>query len=264
METYRGQFTEDFERESYEAYLSLLENSENLIAECIRKESPEPGDLRIFNIDPPFYLLITRKIDDNLYEVIPFTEFWALARTSANPPQMVLRNYKLTLSPLPFKYYFLEELLFNYSCRLIKVKGEDVRHIVKYVETARLDKVSELTRKFFEKETERIGKFSMSSILTALDRLEEEPIVLELPEEAYEREVAYAALGDCFRGENWLGVVENEVLHLYLPQELLGKEISIKYGDKEIFRGALNEIHFLITLKAKYYDLEGKLNVQVL
>jgi hypothetical protein len=98
-----------------------------------------------------------------------------------------------------------------------------------------------------------------------LDKEEKKEFIIEMPEEVEEQlALAYAATQEALKGENWLGVREGDILYLYLPMELLGKEIIVKYGERELYRGPVETSPIKLKLKGKNYDLEGKLHVQLL
>jgi len=162
--------SKELKKEMYKSYLDLLENAEeNLLAECEEKKSPQVGEIRIFNIDPPFYLLVSKKIKGNLYEVIPFTEFWSLVGNSKISLLIRVKKYRLTLSPLPFTYYFSEELLTKYSC-VITTVGEDVIKTTReYVRKVTILDFDEISVEFLKRETSRIGRFFVASVLTSLE-----------------------------------------------------------------------------------------------
>jgi len=256
----------DLEKRIYQGYLELLRKGEkNLLVECNEKKEVFIGDVRIFNVDPPFYLLITKQLSEELFEVVPFTEYWILAKTSRISPKVKIKKYSLTISPLPYKYYFLKELLFKYSCTLARVNERVVSKVLGYVEKAEHQGSSLWTLRFLKKERDRISPFSVASVLIALDKEEKKEFIIEMPEEVEEElALAYAATQEALKGENWLGVREGDTVYLYLPMEILGKEIIVKYGDRELYRGSVETSPIKLKLKGKNYDLEGKLHVQLL
>jgi hypothetical protein len=266
MENSRLPIPFDLEKRIYQGYLELLRKSDkNLLVECDKKREVLIGDVRIFNVDPSFYLLITKKLSEELFEVVPFTEYWILAKTSRIPPKIKIKKYSLTISPLPYKYYFLEELLFKYSCTLTRVNERVISKVLDYVEKAEYQGSSLWTLRFLKEERDRISLFSMASVLITLDKEEKKEFIIEMPEEVEEElALAYAATQEALKGENWLGVREGDILYLYLPMELLGKEIIVKYGEREVYRGPIETSPIKLKLKGKNYDLEGKLHVQLL
>ena len=115
---------------------------------------------------------------------------------------------------------------------------------------------------------------SLSSVIYEVVREEEAKggVVIEFPthlkEEIESRtELARAAQPTSYlRGENWLGVVEEGRLILYLPRDYVGKKVSISIKDKVIYEGIGEEV---ITIEnfpeaSSYTFLEEELHVQVL
>jgi len=160
----------ELKKEMYKSYLELLENAEeDLLTECSEKKPPLVGEIRIFNIDPPFYLLVSKRIKEDLYEVIPFTEFWNLVSNSKISLLIRVKKYRLTLSPLPFTYYFSGELLTKYSCVITTVEGSVVETVREYVGKVTLLDFDEVSVDFLRKESGRIGKFFVASIFNSFE-----------------------------------------------------------------------------------------------
>ncbi len=233
-----------------------------------RKPS-EVGQVRLFFMTPPEFVLVIKK-DDNLNVIVPLTSYLQLAITDKYPPLIKWRGYNLV--PLPFWVYANEKLLEKYSVPVFKIK--DVEVIKNYVKTAKTKGIGEWREKFIKKTAERFKDLSLSSVIYEVVREEEAKggVVIKFPTDLKREiesrtELARAAQPASYlRGENWLGVVEEGNLILYLPKDYVGKKVSISIKDKVIYEGIGEEV---ITIKdvpeaSSYTFLEEELHVQVL
>ncbi|MEO0251839.1 MAG: hypothetical protein ABIM44_06330 [candidate division WOR-3 bacterium] len=256
----------NLEEELYRTYESLLKEGKQTPAEADVKTSPEIGDLRIFLIDPPIYLVIAEYLEDELYMCIPLTEFWFLAKTSRIPPKIVLKRYKIVLSPLPFRTYFTRRVLYTYTKKLASLNNEYISQIVKYVDGVNY-KVGGIRQKFMESEIRRLGPHVIGNIMEYLSQLEEEeePYIL-LPDVALDRSYALASTTNAFKGKNWLGVYEDDILYIYLPEELVGKKIRITFFGQVVYEGELKAHLLKIRVKdrSQLAHIQEELYVQVL
>ncbi len=233
-----------------------------------RKPSKE-GQVRMFFMTPPEFVLVLRKEGD-LNVIVPLTSYLQLAITDRYPPLIKWRG--LNLVPLPFWVYANEKLLQKYSVPVFRIKK--LQPIKEYVKTARTKGIGEWREKFIKKTAERFKDLNLSSIIYEVMREEEASsgIVIKFPaalkEEIESRtELALAAQPASYlKGNNWFGVVEENKLILYLPEDFIGKKILISLGGKEIYRGVGKGVITIedIPRASSYTFLEEELNVQVL
>lgn len=233
-----------------------------------RKPSEE-GQVRLFFITPPEFVLVLKKEND-LNIIVPLTSYLQLAITDRYPPLIKWKGYNLV--PLPFWVYANEKLLQKYSVPVFRIR--DLKAVREYVKTARTKGIGEWREKFIGKTAERFKDISLSSIIYEVVREEEtrSGIVIKFPtalrEEIESRtELALAAQPTSYlKGNNWFGVVEENRLILYLSEDLVGKKILISLGHKEIYKGVGREIITVedVPRASSYTFLEEELNVQVL
>ncbi|EDP75983.1 hypothetical protein [Hydrogenivirga sp. 128-5-R1-1] len=233
------------------------------------RKPPEVGQVRLFFMTPPEFVLVINK-KDNLNVIVPLTSYLQLAITDKYPPLVKWRGYNLV--PLPFWVYANEKLLEKYSVPVFKIKELD--KIRDYVKTARTAGIGEWREKFIKKTAERFKDLSLSSLIYEVVRGEEAKpgIVIPFPTALKERiesrtELARAAQPTSYlKGENWIGVVEEGRLILHLPKDYAGKKVVITLGDEVIYEGIGEEV---ITIEnvpeaSSYTFLEEELSVQVL
>lgn len=257
----------NLEEEVFNIYENLLKEGKQVPVEAEIKTLPEVGDIRIFLIDPPVYLVVVRDMGEEMYECIPLTEFWPLAKTTRIPPKIILNNYRIVLSPLPFKVYFTKRVLYTYTKKLGALGGTYIAQIEGYVDSVNY-KVGGVRQKFIESEINRLGPHVMGNLMEYMSHLEEEEeeSFIFLPELAVERSYALASTTNAFKGENWLGVYDDGILYLYLPEELVGKIIKIVFVDRVIYEGEL-KTHLLrikISDTSQLALIQEELHVQIL
>ena len=233
-----------------------------------RKPSRE-GQVRLFFMTPPEFVLVLKKKGD-LNVIVPLTSYLQLAITDKYPPLIKWRG--LNLVPLPFWVYVNEKLLQKYSVPVFKIRKLDP--IRDYVKTARTKGIGEWREKFIRKTAERFRDLNISSIIYEVVREEEgkSGVVVKFPTVLKEeiesrRELALAAQPTSYlRGSNWLGVVEEDKLILYLPEDYVGKKVAISLGDKVIYEGVGKQKIIIedIPKVSSYTFLEEDLNVHVL
>ena len=229
-------------------------------------EPPEPGQVRLYLMTPPEYVLITEKVHEDLYEVVPLTSYIPLAITDRYPPVIEWRGLRLV--PLPFVVYIARSLLERHSEPVFRVKG-GLEKVSEYASTARIRGVGKWREKFIKKNIQRWKDINLSSIIAdvlSAEAQEEAPVVIEFPSALFEeRNLPLAAQpATAFRGENWLGVLEEGKLYLYLPEECEGKNIRISYRGNVLYEGPASPVVVLKNVPERLTDLEEELNVQVL
>ncbi len=238
----------------------------------VKEEERKPsqvGQVRLFFMTPPEFILVLKKEDD-LNIVVPLTSYLQLAITDRYPPLVKWKRYNLV--PLPFWVYANEKLIMKYSVPVFKIRELD--KIRDYVKNARTTGIGEWREKFIKKTAERFKDLSLSSLIYEVVREEEAKggIVIEFPTALKEKiegrtELARAAQPTSYlKGENWLGVVEEGRLILRLPVDYVGKKVLITLGDEVIYEGVGEEV---ITIEnvpeaSSYTFLEEELSVQVL
>ena len=233
------------------------------------RKPAEVGQVRLFFMTPPEFILVLKK-DGDLNVIVPLTSYLQLAITDRYPP--LIKWKKFNLVPLPFWVYAHEKLLQKYSVPMFYLKT-GLEEIAKYVKEARTKGIGKWREKFIKKTYERFKDLSISSILYEVEREEARSGILvkfptDLKKQIEERtELALAAQSTSYlKGENWLGVVEGDKLILYLPEDYIGKKVSISLRDKVIYEGIGEEVITIedIPRVASYTFLEEELRVQVL
>ncbi|RLJ70684.1 hypothetical protein BCF55_0965 [Hydrogenivirga caldilitoris] len=233
------------------------------------KVPPEEGQVRLFFMTPPEFILVLKKEGD-LNVIVPLTSYIQLAITNIYPPLIKWKGFRLV--PLPFWVYANEKIIQKYSVPVFKLSN--LEKIREYVKSARTKGIGKWREKFIKKVAERYKDLNLSSLIYEVMKAEEErkALVIEFPAALKERfesreEILLAAQPQNYlKGRDWLGVVENGVLFLYLPEEYSGKRIRISLGEEVIYEGeatALIKIENLPELPS-YGFLEEELNVQVL
>lgn len=233
-----------------------------------RKPS-EAGQVRLFFMTPPEFVLVLKKEDD-LNVIVPLTSYLQLAVTDRYPPLIKWKGYNLV--PLPFWVYANEKLLQRYSVPVFRIKNLEA--IRDYVKTARTKGIGEWREKFIRRTAERFKDLSLSSVIYEVVREEETKsgIVIRFPTALKERierrkELALAAQPTSYlKGNNWLGVVEENRLILYLPEDYVGKRVVVSLGEEVIYEGPGEQVITITDIPrvSSYTFLEEDLSVQVL
>jgi len=253
----------------YRNYLSSLGDELVEVKEEERKPS-EAGQVRLFFMTPPEFVLVIKKEED-LSLIVPLTSYIQLAITDRYPPVVRWNGYNLV--PLPFWVYANDKLLEKYSVPVFKLRELD--QIREYVKTARTKGIGEWREKFIRKTAERFQDLNLSSLLYEVIREEDEGThqkVIKLPESIVRRlesreDLRLAAEPkSALRGENWTGVVEGGRLTLYLPKGYAGKRIKITLGQETLYEGEATERVIIEGLPDihSFSFLEEELDVQLL
>ncbi len=241
------------------------------IIEVKEKEriSPQKGQVRLFLMTPPEYVLIL-KLEGDLCICVPLTSYIRLSITNIYPPLVEWRGK--VFSPLPFWVYINSKLVEKYSVPIFKL-NKDIDRITEYVRKARTKGIGKWREKFIKKVAGRFKDFNLSSLIYEVIKEEiiEEGFVISFPEDLKEKlirreELLLAAKPlESFKGENWLGVVEEGKLFIYLSENIIGKRVKISLKGYVIFEGKapVKLIIEDIPQGISYSFLEGELYVQV-
>jgi len=252
-------------------YRNYIETIGDGLLQTTESKPAQVGEVRLFFMEPPEWILIADKPDENLYLIVPLTAYIQLAITDRYPPVIRWRN--INLVPLPFWVYVRKELLEKYSEPAFKIK--DLEKIKEYVRNAKVRGIGKWREKFIKAVAERFKDLNLSSIIYDQIKAEEEKQerkVIPFPQSVYEvlkpyEEVRFAAQTKAYlKGKNWIGAIEENTLILYLPAEIIGKGIRITLKGEEIYRGkAFEEIRIENFPSLKSYEfLERELNVELL
>ncbi len=233
------------------------------------RKPPQEGQVRLFFMTPPEYALIM-KLEGNLCICVPLTSYIHLTITNIYPPLVEWRDK--VFSPLPFWVYINSKLVEKYSVPVFKL-NKDIDKITEYVKKARTKGIGKWREKFIKKVAERFKDFNLSSLIYEVikEEMMEEGIVISFPkdlkEELTQREELLLAAKplESYRGKNWLGVVEEGRLVIYLSENIIGKRVKISLRGKVIFEGKapVKLIVEDIPRGISYSFLEGELDVQV-
>lgn len=264
----RKEAMSELQEKLYKLYVKSSGKQIHEIDEKKRVPSEE-GQVRLFFMTPPEFILVAKKEQD-LNIIIPLTSYLQLAITNIYPPIIKWKGFKL--APLPIWFYINEKLIQKYSTPVFKLNN--LEKIYEYVKNARIKGIGTWREKFINKVAERYKDLNLSSLIYEIMKAEEErkALVIEFPAtlkrrfESREELLLAAQPQNYLKGRNWLGVVENGVLFLYLPEEYSGKRIRISLGEELIYEGeatALIKIENLPDFPS-YGFLEEELNVQVL
>jgi len=186
-----------------------------------RKEGEE-GQVRLLFMTPPEFILVLKK-DRDLNVAVPLTSYLQLAITDRYPPLIKWRG--LNLVPLPFWVYAHEKLLQKYSVPVFRIRS-GLEEIREYIKSARVKGIGKWREKFIKKTYERFKDLNLSSIIYEIGQEEaRQGLVVKFPTDLKKQieertELALAAQPTSYlKGENWLGVVEEDKLILYLPED---------------------------------------------
>lgn len=160
-------------KNDYKRYLELLKHNQKIF-EVDKKSKVNTNEIRLLNTAFPTYFLTVKKTYklkcDNIYKVIPLTEFIALAYTE-NILVFNVDRMSLCLTILPFYLDISEDFLYNYTEVIAKTNEKSIKACINFIENTK--KVYSLTQnKFIEKEKERLGKISLYSIISVLNKIE--------------------------------------------------------------------------------------------
>ncbi|MDQ7039150.1 MAG: hypothetical protein Q9N26_08180 [Aquificota bacterium] len=252
---------EDMQKILYENFIKSLGDE---VLEVPAPKPPEVGQVRLYLMTPPEYILITEKVHEDLFKIVPLTSYVQLAITNKYPPTIRWRGFLLV--PLPFEVYAEKTLLEKHSEAVFKV-SEGLEKIAEYVKTVRIRGIGKWREKFIEKNIERWKDINLSSIVASVIRAEEgKTIVIRFRAPVSEdRETKLAARSQgAFRGSNWIGVLEEGRLYMYLSEDLVGRRIRISYRGEVLYEGPASLRFVVEDVPETVTDLEEGLNVQVL
>ncbi len=237
------------------------------------------GDIRRLNLFPPVYVVIVDELslyNEKLFKAIPFVEEIPLGWLGVKTPVLNLKKYRILLCALPFWVYLTEDFIQRFSEKLGALKNSELSKLLEYAENQRIPET--VQGKYIRLVMQRLSKFNAFSLLHFLERIsfyESSPQVIELPRELAQslEEYSYqraAAERDVFKGKNFFAKIEKSEtsarLILYLPQEYIGKKVTIRLKDDIIFEGELQEDKLVIKslpLLLDYSILEEELYVQI-
>ncbi|ADC88641.1 hypothetical protein Thal_0003 [Thermocrinis albus DSM 14484] len=237
--------------------------------------SGKEGQIRLFLIDPPEYVLVLKR-DLDLNIIVPLTPYFELLPEEA--PILVLEGpapdhpffrgdkARLVLKPLPFWVHVHEKILTRYSTLINMhiVNEEVVGEIKEYIKLDIKSIKDKYVRKFVEKNLERWQDINWSSILYNVIKGEEEEeiseIVVQAPEVFKEGSYALAADISALRGDNWLGVKEENKLVIYPARK--SAKIKVVYKDTIIYEGPFISKIVVEGIKDVPKDIEEGLHVE--
>ena len=142
-------------------YKSYIETIGDGLLQTTESKPVEVGQVRLFLMEPPEWILITDKPDESLYTIVPLTAYIQLAITDKYPPVITWRN--INLVPLPFWVYARKELLEKHSEPAFKIK--DLERIKEYVRNAKVRGIGKWREKFIKAVAERFKDLHISSII---------------------------------------------------------------------------------------------------
>jgi len=246
----------------YEAYLKSLGKE---VIEVVERYPPEEGQVRLFFLTPPEWVLVVRRISAELFALVPLTSYLQLAITDRYPPLVKWRGRNFV--PLPLWFYSRREIIERFSKPVFRV--EEIEKIRDYVKSARTKGIGNYREKFIKKVAERFSDITLSSMVWEVMEAEGRiKFPQDLAEELLEREELQLAAktGGYLKGKNWLGAVEGNRLILYLPENLIGKRIRIKLEGRILYEGLGLSRLILEDLPElpSYSFMEESLHVQIL
>ena len=263
----------DLIRKSYLNYKRLLlkERGPFLLE---KRSEPKEGDIRIFGVFPPVYLLIAEKLSKlpEIFRVIPLSEEIKLSYLNKTTPMFIFTTLPLCLCALPLEFYAERALLFNYSKKIGSTCKTSIYKCKTYALNTIIPKYS-YQGKFIALERERLLKYGLrlnqEHLIKEQVLILSEEIKMEL-KESY-KFLMSATPKSLFKGRNFYGIVEphdrtSSKLILYLPENYKGREVEIRIGNIVLFKGVLYAEKLIIKNFPLLYDysfLEEALSVQV-
>ncbi len=253
-------------------YKNYIKSLGDEVLEVVNKKPPKVGQVRLFLMTPPEWVLVIDKPEEDLFTIVPLTTYIRLALTNIYPPVVTWKHLRMV--PLPFWVYVRREILEKYSKPVFRLR--DIESIKEYVKKARTRGIGKWREKFIQKVADRFADINLSSLLYQVHLAEEEeqsePVIVPFPadlKEVLEREkdlVLAAEPLKVARGDLWLAVKEGDGLLIYLAEECVGKPVRITLKDKVIYEGEGRERILIKDFPdlPSYQFLEGELNVQVL
>ena len=225
------------------AYKEMVNEGRGVLGKAEEKAPPERFQIRRILIDPPGYVLLLEKGKDGLWKGVALTEWVELARTDIPFPGYIVTKTE-TLVPLPSFLYLSEEFIKDHTRIIGSVEETVAEKILEYAKKANVPKEG-LLREFFEEEIPRLEAISLEEIVSSVDRedLRSYVTVVTLTSRVIEILNRYAGIpsaeapSEYLRGRNWIGVLKEGKLRLYLPREALGRSVRVKISGETVYEG---------------------------
>lgn len=227
--------------ELLELYESSLKEGTDIPVEVQTVKEVSVGQIReITSIPPERFIIIGQEGD--LFITAPVTSYIELL--PRHTPLYRLRSWGLRLGVVPAWDFLRREFIEKYSYVLGRANEEEVEKVKSYLKSVDINSVGWTVKRFIRLNSKRWAKWTMASLLVHADMAEQGAVVVRLTPEVESRMDRYrtyalAAENRYFRGENFLAVLTERGLRLYLPDELLGKKVRISAGDVVLFEGEL-------------------------
>jgi len=274
-------FKKDLIEKCLALYRSLISLEEVMPIPVDNPKPPRIGDLRRIQLFPPVYVILAEEEDfysEKLYKAIVFTEDLELGWLKETTPVLKLDSIKTILVGLPIQVWLEESFLHKFSLRLGTLHSEDWTKLIEYVEHTEIPQT--LQGEYIRLVAERFKPYNVESLIKHLEKIKfyevyAEAEILQLPSKVAESLKEYefqkaASSKNVFKGKNFLAIVETHPdqakLILYLPQEYIGKTISLWLKGQKVFEGELKKDKIVIEHLPKLVDysfLEGEIDVQV-
>ena len=237
----------------------------------------EKGQFRVLLWEPWEYIMVVDVEEEGLVHAVPFTIWTALTTSGLRLKLHWLKRDRL-FAPLPFMVYLRKEIVERESLLVAKLKEETISTVLKNVRRTPNYSVNKYQRSFLKLVWKRFEDLSLSSViythmLRERKESEQRGLIIQYPShiiQKYQTQLqAYqlAAMESvALRGKNWLGVVEEGQIVIYLPKELEGKRIRIKLFDEVLYEGIGEEKVVLEGVPKEYSHeyMEEKLHVELL
>jgi hypothetical protein len=268
---------QDFIKEEFELYKKLLQSKEILV-EVENPKPPKVRDIRELQIFPPIYLVLLDELsyyNEKLFKAAVFTEEIELGWLG-HTPILKLDSIKTVLIQLPFWVYLEESFLSRFSHKLGRISQEDWLKLTEYAERTIIPKT--LQGEYIHLVMKRLMPYNTASLLDYLEKIgtyEETPLIIQIPQTLSKSLMEYsyakaAASKNVFKGENFFAIIEKEKsktrLIIYLPQDYIGKKVTIKLKGEKVFEGELTKNKILLDslpVLLDYSFLEEELDVQI-
>jgi len=235
---------------SLRMYKSSL-GDEKLKVKEDKRVSVAVGQVRVLFWMPEEYVLIFHIEEEGLVHAVPLTIWTDLTTTSLRIHLISsLDKTRKILAPLPFYAYLRKEVLEEESFPIYIVRQDTIEKVLKEVERAPTWSSIKPKREFIKLVWKRYSELTLGSILAThiqrelqAEEEEQKAIIISYPVFLYQKHYnilqAYqrAASTNALKGENWLGVAEENKIVIYLPQECEEKRIKVKLFDSVIYEG---------------------------
>ncbi|QER42715.1 hypothetical protein F1847_08155 [Thermodesulfobacterium sp. TA1] len=269
---------EDQIKKDFELYRTI--SSEEI--ELLPVKNPQPvkvGDLRVIQAMPPVYFVIVEEMSfyqEKLYKAVVLTEEISLGWLSKETPLLRIPESKTLLVALPFWIYLEDLFVSKFLKKIGTLKMEDIEKLLSYAEKTNIPKT--LQGEYIRLVMQRLAPFNTASLLNYLEKLEEyeeSPQIIKLSPSIEETFKEYcfqkaASSKEVFKGKNFLALIEKlqsyARLIIYLPQEFIGKNVSIWIKGQKFFEGELKKDKLILEPLPALLDysfLEEELDVQV-